>query len=80
MLERPQLRDILASRARAVEEGRMNNVQNGRIVRQESTQIVTEPDGSYSRQNSAPPAYDTLSNYSGPPPSYHSEMQDEPGT
>ena len=96
LLERPSLRNLLASRAEFVEERQRR--RDAHEVRLEET-VSQAPDGSrnkgvrfennnshipsanaisipqYSSTDNAvlPPAYDTLSVYSGPPPSYHSD-------
>ena len=96
LLQRPSLRNLLASRAEFVQERQMR--QNASEVRREP-EVSQDPDGrntkvTFSENNNSdlpiansisvpqyssmqdtvlPPAYDTLSVHSGPPPSYHSD-------
>ena len=96
LLQRPSLRNLLASRAEFVQERQMQ--QSANEVRREP-EVSQDPDGrntkvTFSENNNSdlpianaisvpqyssmqdtvlPPAYDTLSVHSGPPPSYHSD-------
>ena len=96
LLQRPSLRNLLASRAEFVQERQMR--QSANEVRREP-EVSQDPDGrntkvTFSENNNSdlpianaisvpqyssmqdtvlPPAYDTLSVHSGPPPSYHSD-------
>ena len=100
LLQRPSLRDLLASRAEFVQERQRR--QNEAVSKRELARDVVSraPDGrrtkvqinennntnishdgtihlsgDYSVQDQPvlPPPYDSLSVYSGPPPSYHSD-------
>ena len=96
LLQRPSLRNLLASRAEFVEERQRrrdaNEVRREEIVSQApdgshtkeirgennnsnipSANAISIPQYSSTDNTALPPAYDTLSMYSGPPPSYHSD-------
>ena len=105
LLQRPSLRNLLASRAEFVQE-RQRRLNANETRRMAATDIVSQkPDGGWAEgvpntntngdpssmssentihtnevgevvaaaKNTLPPPYDSLSMYSGPPPSYHSD-------